>query len=233
VQDHPRNDWPAVNRLVSVDRLETDLGQWAALHPFFEDRSWPGTLRTIAAVEVIDEIDQYSTPFVRIRDDRGDRWQIGDHPVFQVKGEVWLGGQVGQPVPGAGCGDAAQVNGILEPVEADLDPSQLAGASAGRGDIDRALVNGRVRTDGQRLATNRAKSTSLSVALASGERYLPPTHLPERAHGNGPSPPLASPRHRARVAGPGLQPSVDNLERYFLRESRKGKVESTKNEFNC
>jgi hypothetical protein len=52
---------------------------------------------------------------------------------------------------GGGPGPA-EVDGILESIEDGLDPSGCSGAAAGRGDVDRALLEGRGAVDGERSA---------------------------------------------------------------------------------
>jgi len=76
-------------------------------------------------VEVVDEGDEDPTALCRIGDDRGHSRKIGDDAVLEVEDELRVGGQVGQPVPRAWTRYPAQVDGIFEPVEADLDSSWL------------------------------------------------------------------------------------------------------------
>jgi hypothetical protein len=80
----------------------------------------------MAVVELIDEVGQHATPLDRIGDHLRFRRQVGHHAVLQVEGEMRVGRQVSQPVPGAWSGDPAQVDRILESVEDDLDPPLLS-----------------------------------------------------------------------------------------------------------
>ena len=106
----------------------------------------------MARVELFDEGAETPATLGGIGDDRRRRRQVGDHTVLEVKDELGLGGEVQEPGARARRGDAAQVDGILEAVEDDLDAPRRSGAPAGRGDVDRALLEGRVRTDQQGLA---------------------------------------------------------------------------------
>ena len=165
---------------VAVESLgfkEANPRQRTTLHPLVEHGNSPRAVGTMAVVELVDEVREHLAPLGRIGDDLGLGRQVGHHAVLQMEGEVRVGGQVGQPVPGAGPGNPAQVDRIFESVEDDLDSPRLPRTSAGRGDVDRSVLHRRGPADRQRRAHVTAHQASRPVALCAARL---PAALPAR-----------------------------------------------------
>ena len=62
----------------------------------------------VATVELLDENGEDPPALRRIDDDSGRSGKVSDDVVFEVEGELGMGGQVGQPVAPRGCRDSAQ-----------------------------------------------------------------------------------------------------------------------------
>jgi hypothetical protein len=61
--------------------------------------------------------------------------------MLEVKRELRLSRQIGQPVTPRGSGNPAEVDVLAQTVEDDLDTPRLAGTPACGGDVDRAIVH--------------------------------------------------------------------------------------------
>ena len=66
----------------------------------------------MATAELLDENGEDAPALRRIDDDGGRRGKVSDDVVFEVEGELRVGGQVGQPVARRRSGDSAQVDVI-------------------------------------------------------------------------------------------------------------------------
>ena len=82
------------------------------LYPLIELSPRPPAVGSISKVEVVDEFGKDSTAVRWIGDDLGLGREISDDIVFEVKGEMRITGQVGQPVTRSRGRYSAQIDGM-------------------------------------------------------------------------------------------------------------------------
>src|SRR5207248_2236087 len=131
----PRSGGPLLPRS-GGELVERDLDQWAEADH---------RLQVLLVPRGLDDLAEDLAPLLLVRDDAGRPGQVchgrpGHAPAFQVKCEMRICLEVGDPGTLAWAGHAADVGPAVERMGDDLDSARLAGLAPGGGDVDEVAL---------------------------------------------------------------------------------------------